>query len=81
MEDSKAQKKVIDLGKALVKDLELDPGVDTLSKWMAHYLAEKIELTKKLTGKEKKEAKKECFEITLKLWEHRYSAPPLKRIF
>jgi len=79
MEDLKAQKKVIDLGKAIVVELELDPGVDTLSKWMAHYLAEKIELTEKLTGKEKNNAEKECFETILKLWEHRWSAPPVKR--
>ena len=31
MEDLKAQKKIIDLGKAIVKELELDPGVDTLA--------------------------------------------------
>lgn len=79
MEDSKTQKKIIDLGKAFVKELELDPGVDTLSRWMAHYLAEKIELTKKLTGKEKSDAEKECFETILKLWENRWSAPPVKR--
>ena len=75
MEDLKAQKKIIDLGKAIVKELELDPGVDTLAKWMAHYVAEKIELVEKLTGEEKSNAEKECFEAILKLWEHRWSIP------
>ncbi len=75
MEDSKAQQKIMNLGKAIVKELELEPGVDTLAKWMSHYLAEKIELAKKLTGKAKQDAQKECFEIILELWKHRWSAP------
>jgi hypothetical protein len=75
MENSKAQQKIIDLGKTIVKELELDPGVDTLAKWMAHYVAEKIELVENLTGKEMKRAQKECFETILKLWEHRWSIP------
>ncbi len=78
MEDSKAQKKIIDLGKSIVIELELDPGVDTLSKWMAHYLAEKIELTEKLNGNKKSQAENECFKIILKLWENRWSAPPVR---
>ncbi|MEQ9467420.1 MAG: hypothetical protein RLN88_08415 [Ekhidna sp.] len=78
MEDLEASQKIIDLGKSIVKELELDPGVDTLSKWMAHYVAEKIELSKKLTGSKKSKAEKECFEIILKLWENRWSVPPLK---
>ncbi len=70
MEDLKAQKKIIDLGKTIVKELELDPGVDTLAKWMAHYVAEKIELAEKLSGEEEARAKAECSEAILKLWEH-----------
>jgi len=78
MEDLEASQKIIDLGKSIVKELELDPGVDTLSKWMAHYVAEKIELSEKLTGGKKNKAEKECFEIILKLWENRWSVPPIK---
>ncbi len=74
MEDSKAHQKIIELGKTIVKELELDPGVDTLAKWMAHYVAEKIELAEKLSGKKKKLAQEKCFEIILKLWKHRWSA-------
>ena len=74
MENSKANQKIIDLGKIIVKELKLDPGVDTLAKWMAHYVAEKIELAEKLTGNKKKNAQRECFEIILKLWEHRWIA-------
>jgi|GEM_PF-764727 polyhydroxyalkanoate synthesis regulator phasin len=75
MEDSKAQDKILDLGKNIVKELELDPGVDTLAKWMAHYVAEKIVLAESLNGNKKKQAKAECFETISKLWEHRWSIP------
>ena len=75
MEDSQIEDKILNLGKAIVKELELEPGVDTLSKWMAHYVAEKIVLAENLNGESKKEARKECFETVLKLWEHRWSIP------
>lgn len=75
MENSKAQNKILTLGKAIVKELELDPGVDTLAKWMAHYVAEKIALAERLSGNKKKQAEIECFEIISKLWEHRWSIP------
>lgn len=74
MENSQAYKKVIDLGKAIVNELQLEPGVDTLARWMVHFIAEKIEQAETLDGEEKKSAEKECFEIILKLWEHRSSA-------
>lgn len=75
MENSKAQIKILTLGKAIVKELELDPGVDTLAKWMAHYVAEKIVLAEGLTGKKKTQAQKECFDIVLRIWEQRWSIP------
>jgi len=72
MEDSKARKKLTDLGRLIVRELKLEPGVDTLSKWMSHYVAEKILLIEKLKGNKRKEAQKECFETILKLWENRW---------
>jgi hypothetical protein len=78
MEDLKAQKKIIALGKVIVKELELDPGVDTLAKWMAHYIAEKIKTAERLKGEEKTYAENECYEAILKLWEHRWSIPTNK---
>lgn len=78
MENLEVSQKIIDLGKSIVKELGLDPGVDTLSKWMAHYVAEKIELSEKLIGSKKTKAEKECFEIILKLWENRWSVPVLR---
>lgn len=75
MEDSKAQNKILTLGKAIVKELELDPGVDTLAKWMAHYVAEMIVSAENLSGYKKTKAEKLCFDIILKLWERRWSIP------
>lgn len=66
---------VIELGKALVNELSLDPGVDTLAKWMAHYIAEKMIVSETAAGKNKDDADKECFETILKLWQHRSMYP------
>lgn len=75
MENSKVQDKMLALGKAIVKELELDSRVDTLTKWMAHYLAEKIVIAESLDIDKKAEVEKLCFETILKLWEHRWIIP------
>lgn len=73
MENSEQQKQIIKLGKLIVKELNLDPGVDTLSRWMSHYIAEKITFAESLpNGKTKETAQKECFDLILKLWNHRW---------
>lgn len=80
MEDLEQQNQIINLGKLLVKELGLENSVDTLSRWMAHYLADKISLIERLPdGKEKKNAQKECFEVILKLWENRWELPSGRR--
>lgn len=73
MEQSKQQKAVLELGKLLVKELGLEKSIDTLSRWMAHYLAEKIRYAEGLPdGVKKKNAEKECFSLVLDLWKHRW---------
>lgn len=62
----------LELGKLLVSEI-LDHGnVDTLTVWLAHYIAELITNAEKegpsLNGRA---AKKEACETILKLWEHR----------
>lgn len=69
------------LGKALVKELGLEPGGDTLSRWMAHYIAEQIVIAKKAKGDAKSNAEQRCFETILKLWQHRSHLPAGKRPF
>lgn len=81
MESSETLDKIINLGKLFVKELKLEPGVDTFSKWMAHYLAEKITTAEQSQGKEKEIAENECFDIILKLWQHRNSFPDGRRPF
>jgi hypothetical protein len=81
MENSEAQKKAISLGKLLVNELGLEPGVDTLARWMAHYISEQISITENAGGKTKETAEKNCFETILKLWDHRSSYPKGKRPF
>ena len=73
------QKHIINLGKALLKELGLDPGVDTLARWMAHYVAEQMEIAENLTDDDKSHAEQRCFETILKLWQHRSSLPNGRR--
>lgn len=58
--------------------------MDTLARWMAHYLAEKMEKAESAPeGDERERARRECIELILKLWERRHSWPlsaPLKDI-
>lgn len=79
MENLEARTKVINLGRLFVQELKLEPGVDTFSRWISHYLAEKITLTEQTKGKEKEEAEKECYDLILKLWHHRRSIPNGRR--
>lgn len=65
----------MELGEALVEELTTERGIDTLSRWMAHYVAEQIETAKSASGVEKAEAAKRCFETILKLWEQRANFP------
>ena len=75
MENSERQQRAISLGKALVQELKLEPGVDTLSKWIAHYITEQMATAESATGAEKAEAEKRCFDSIMQLWEHRYALP------
>ncbi|WP_209369551.1 hypothetical protein [Priestia megaterium] len=58
-----------------MEELNLDPGVDTLARWMAHYIAEQIVVAEQSTGVKKQEAEERCFEAILKLWTHRSALP------
>lgn len=67
--------RAINLGKRLVRELELESGNDTLSCWMAHYLGEQISTAEAAEGNEKEIAEQRCYETVLKLWMHRASLP------
>ena len=74
-------KDVLDLGRALVEELGLDPGVDTLSRWMAHYIAELIEDAETAKIEERPAKFSKCADAILKLWECRHQLPNGKRPF
>lgn len=74
-------KDVLDLGRALVEELGLDPGVDTLSRWMAHYIAELIEETETAKVEERPAKFAKCADAILKLWQRRHQLPNGKRPF
>ena len=60
------------LGKQIVSELGLEPGVDTLSKWMAHHIAELIADVESQTDPEVKRNKEtQAAESISKLWQHR----------
>lgn len=58
-----------------MKKLGLEPGVDTFSRWMAHYIAEKMTAMETASGKAKEDAAEECYDTILKLWAHRAALP------
>lgn len=55
--------------------------MDTLARWMAHYIAEQITVAEKATGEDKVKAEELCFETILKLWQHRSFYPKGKQPF
>jgi hypothetical protein len=72
---------VIELGKKLVHELGLDHSVDTLSRWMAHYIAELIHLAENAETEDSAEKKSKCAEAILSLWRYRSELPNGKRPF
>jgi len=75
MENSEIQKQTVKLGRALVKQLGLKPGADTISRWMAYYIAEQMTVAKRAKGKTKTKVEQQCFEAILKLWQYRSQLP------
>jgi hypothetical protein len=69
------------LGQKLVEELELADGVDTLGKWMAHYVAQLIEEAEKAKGEDRQRAETRAFEAILQLWRHRHHYPDGRRPF
>ena len=78
---SPTPKGVLDLGRALVQELGLDPGVDTLSRWMAHYIAELIKAVETAAVEDRPAKLTKCADTILNLWERRNLLPNGKRPF
>ncbi|QTR55105.1 hypothetical protein J9260_08510 [Thiothrix unzii] len=71
------------LGKRLIEEFELDivGRENILSRWMAHYIAEKIIDAETAVDSEKQEAENSCVEAILDLWWERNSLPDGRRPF
>ncbi len=78
---SPTQKEVLDLGRALVEELGLDPGVDTLSRWMAHYIAELIEAAETAKGEDRPVKLATCANAILDIWGRHHQLPNGQRPF
>ncbi|WP_027258257.1 hypothetical protein [Leisingera aquimarina] len=65
-----AEKSILTLGTALIKELELDDA-DTLDRWMAHHIADLMYRAENTTGPGKPEAERECRNAIIELWKHR----------
>ena len=72
---------ILALGKKIVDELGPDQSVDTLTRWMAHYIAEKMEEAEAATGEARHQKMSECSDLILKLWAHRSELPNGKRPF
>lgn len=78
---SKRCKATLDLGKRLIKELGLDQSVDTLGRWMAHYIAELIQNAENASVEERPMKMQACCNAILDLWKHRHMLPNGKRPF
>jgi hypothetical protein len=72
---------VLTLGRKLVDELGMEPPVDTLGRWMAHYIAQLIDAAANAQSEERPTAQKRCFDMILELWSHHAELPNGKRPF
>lgn len=78
---SSQSKAVLDLGKKLVDEFGVDKGVDTLGRWMAHYIAELILDAESAAPEDKASKQERCASAILDLWQHRAEFPNGTRPF
>ena len=79
MDQSSPSDAVLDLGKRLVDELGLVNSCDTLSRWMAHHIAELMTEAGVATGQERTLKLAECRRAILELWKARQDLPEHSR--
>lgn len=67
------------MGRAIVEVLGLERSNDTLSRWMAHYIAEQIAKAEHTSGTEQDARKECCWETILELEKHWGEGNPNRR--
>lgn len=82
MGESKPPSELLALGARIVRELELEPSVDTLGRWLAHHLAEVMLAAENAEGAEREVAQQRAIELILRVWSRRHDMPgranPLK---
>lgn len=63
------------LGRAIVRQLDLDDRAAVLDRWLAHHVAELIARADEATGPDKAAVEGEAVELILKLWANRRALP------
>lgn len=81
MEDSGRFEALTGMGEQILKELKGGTHPETLTRWMAHYLAEKLAEAKAAHGPERAEKQQVCAQEILRLWEHRLALPIKNRPF
>jgi hypothetical protein len=62
----------VKLGERIVRELACVDWVDTLSRWMAHRVAELMERAEQAqSGPEREAARRDCTDLIMRLWAHR----------
>lgn len=59
----------------IVEEFGLEDSVDTLGRWMAHYIASLMEAAAQEQGEKRDVFQRECFSTILTLWKHRSEWP------
>lgn len=80
-EQSARSEAITTLGKKLVAELDLGDSVDTLGRWMAHYVAELVLEAEVATGVDRSAKHTQLRDAILDLWAHRFELPLGKRPF
>lgn len=76
MESSKiTNQEVINLGKAIITELDMEIDCNTPARWFVHYIAENIHKSENCQGEEKEAAERKCVDAIFKLWHHRSELP------
>lgn len=81
MEQSIRYEALTVLGKRLVSELQLSDDVDTLGRWMAHYVAELIQDAERATGEDRAQKQAAARDAILAVWAHRAELPSGARPF
>ena len=72
---------LLDLGEALVRELDLEQSNDILGRWMAHHLAGLITAAREAPLERKIEWEERCRTAILDVWKHRNCLPEGRRPF